>query len=176
MLNCLSRWDLVLKIKYSCEVSLSCLSCRLSHHLRTTAQALNVACVNHAVGHHNSGSGSGLFPDAYWQLQRAQLESSHLLASRVNALAVRTVVSPGAQQWLLAPGAGGCCWGGCAGTSCCLRSLCQLLWEMVTNTAVTCAVIEQAKFCFRLTHLTEVRSLDKRSLPPGYSWLARQVS
>ncbi|NXP90084.1 AGRD2 protein, partial [Passerina amoena] len=30
--------------------------------------------------------------DAYWQLKRAQLESSHALASRVNALAVRTVI------------------------------------------------------------------------------------
>ncbi|NXE36221.1 AGRD2 protein, partial [Ptilorrhoa leucosticta] len=30
--------------------------------------------------------------DAYWQLKRAQLESSHLLASRVNTLAVRTVI------------------------------------------------------------------------------------
>uniref|UniRef100_A0A8C3EE48 Adhesion G protein-coupled receptor D2 n=1 Tax=Corvus moneduloides TaxID=1196302 RepID=A0A8C3EE48_CORMO len=41
----------------------------------------------------NSGSGSGLSPDAYWQLKRAQLESSHSLASRVNTLAVRTVVN-----------------------------------------------------------------------------------
>ncbi|NXH82393.1 AGRD2 protein, partial [Edolisoma coerulescens] len=32
--------------------------------------------------------------DAYWQLKRVQLESSHSLASRVNTLAVRTVVSP----------------------------------------------------------------------------------
>lgn len=96
VLNCLSRWDLGLKIKYSCEVSLSCLSCRLSHHLRTIAQALNMACANHAVGHYSSGSGSGLSPDAYWQLKRAQLESSHSLASRVNTLAVRTVVSPAA--------------------------------------------------------------------------------
>ncbi|NXV67212.1 AGRD2 protein, partial [Molothrus ater] len=30
--------------------------------------------------------------DAYWQLKRAQLESSHSLASRVNTLAVRTVI------------------------------------------------------------------------------------
>ncbi|NWZ89488.1 AGRD2 protein, partial [Nesospiza acunhae] len=30
--------------------------------------------------------------DAYWQLKRAQLESSHALASRVNTLAVRTVI------------------------------------------------------------------------------------
>ncbi|NWT22186.1 AGRD2 protein, partial [Cardinalis cardinalis] len=30
--------------------------------------------------------------DAYWQLKRAQLESSHALARRVNALAVRTVI------------------------------------------------------------------------------------
>ncbi|NXR42488.1 AGRD2 protein, partial [Zosterops hypoxanthus] len=30
--------------------------------------------------------------DAYWQLKRAQLESSHLLASCVNSLAVRTVI------------------------------------------------------------------------------------
>ncbi|NXL17921.1 AGRD2 protein, partial [Setophaga kirtlandii] len=30
--------------------------------------------------------------DAYWQLRRAQLGSSHSLASRVNALAVRTVI------------------------------------------------------------------------------------
>ncbi|KAI1232225.1 hypothetical protein IHE44_0007293, partial [Lamprotornis superbus] len=30
--------------------------------------------------------------DAYWQLQRAQLESSHSLASLVNTLAVRTVI------------------------------------------------------------------------------------
>ncbi|NXQ12121.1 AGRD2 protein, partial [Peucedramus taeniatus] len=30
--------------------------------------------------------------DAYWQLRRAQLESSHSLSSRVNALAVRTVI------------------------------------------------------------------------------------
>ncbi|NXD39636.1 AGRD2 protein, partial [Copsychus sechellarum] len=30
--------------------------------------------------------------DAYWQLRRAQLESSHSLASRVNSLAVRTVI------------------------------------------------------------------------------------
>ncbi|NXB37107.1 AGRD2 protein, partial [Eulacestoma nigropectus] len=30
--------------------------------------------------------------DAYWQLKRAQLESSHSLASRVNPLAVRTVI------------------------------------------------------------------------------------
>ncbi|NXC84050.1 AGRD2 protein, partial [Cercotrichas coryphoeus] len=30
--------------------------------------------------------------DAYWQLKRAQLESSHSLASRVNSLAVRTVI------------------------------------------------------------------------------------
>ncbi|NXM10973.1 AGRD2 protein, partial [Ploceus nigricollis] len=30
--------------------------------------------------------------DAYWQLRRAQLESSHSLASRVNTLAVRTVI------------------------------------------------------------------------------------
>ncbi|NXE62271.1 AGRD2 protein, partial [Calcarius ornatus] len=30
--------------------------------------------------------------DAYWQLRRAQLESRHALASRVNALAVRTVI------------------------------------------------------------------------------------
>lgn len=55
-----------------------------------------MACVNHAVGLHSSGSGSGLSPDAYWQLKRAQLESSHLLASCVNSLAVRTVVSPAA--------------------------------------------------------------------------------
>ncbi|NXC99140.1 AGRD2 protein, partial [Certhia familiaris] len=32
--------------------------------------------------------------DAYWQLKRAQLDSSHSLASRVNTLAVRPVVSP----------------------------------------------------------------------------------
>ncbi|NXD24497.1 AGRD2 protein, partial [Spelaeornis formosus] len=32
--------------------------------------------------------------DAYWQLRRAQLESSHSFASRVNALAARPVVSP----------------------------------------------------------------------------------
>ncbi|NXK89360.1 AGRD2 protein, partial [Formicarius rufipectus] len=31
--------------------------------------------------------------DAYWQLKRAQLESSHLLVSRVNTLAARTVPS-----------------------------------------------------------------------------------
>ncbi|XP_053817914.1 adhesion G-protein coupled receptor D2 [Vidua chalybeata] len=30
--------------------------------------------------------------DAYWQLKRAQLESSHSLASRMNSLAVRTVI------------------------------------------------------------------------------------
>lgn len=94
--NCLSRWDLVLKIKYSCEVPLSWLFCRLSLHLRTVAQALNMACVNHAVGHHSSGSGFCLSPDAYWQLKRAQLESNHSLASCVNSLAMRTVVSPAA--------------------------------------------------------------------------------
>ncbi|NXQ26072.1 AGRD2 protein, partial [Alaudala cheleensis] len=36
----------------------------------------------------------GYSKDAYWQLKRAQLESSHSLASCVNTLAVRTVVSP----------------------------------------------------------------------------------
>ncbi|NXT72076.1 AGRD2 protein, partial [Chaetops frenatus] len=34
----------------------------------------------------------GYSKDAYWQLKRAQLESSHSLASRVNTLAVRTVI------------------------------------------------------------------------------------
>lgn len=52
MLDCLSRWDLVLEIKYSCEVSLSQLSYKLTHHLRTVPQALNMACVNHAARHH----------------------------------------------------------------------------------------------------------------------------
>lgn len=45
------------------------------------------------------------------------------------------------------------------------------LLEIVTNTAVTSAVIKRC--CLRLTHLTENGSLDKRFLPPGYSWLAR---
>lgn len=75
-----------------------------------------MACVNHAVGHLSSGSGSGLSPDAYWQLKRAQQESSHSLASRVNSLAARPVVSPAAPAVAAGAGAGRSCWGGCAGT------------------------------------------------------------
>lgn len=55
-------------------------------------------------------------------------------------------------------------------------SFSELLLEIVTKTAVTCAVIKQVKCWFRLTHLTEDGSLDKRSLPLGCSWLARMES
>lgn len=107
-----------------------------------------MACVNHTVGCLSSGSGSGLSPDAYWQLRRAQLGSSHSLASRVNALAVRTVVSPAAPAgaagtWGRQELLGWACWhpeqlevtlpAVLPGT------LPELLLEIVTNTAVTSA-------------------------------------
>lgn len=58
----------------------------------------------------------------------------------------------------------------------------ELLLKHVTNTAVTHAMIKQAKCCFRLTRLTEVEGLDKRvqnvkaDAPLRHAWLARQVS
>lgn len=53
-----------------------------------------MACVYHAARHHSNGYAFVLFSGAYWQLKKAQLESSHSLVSRVNTLAERTVVSP----------------------------------------------------------------------------------
>lgn len=117
MLDCLSRCDLVLEIKHSCEVSLSRLSYKLTQHLRSILKALNMAYVNHAARHHSRRYAFVLFPDAYWQLKKAQLESSHSLVSRVNALAERTVVSAGPGKQLAAPGrwqqrelSGWACW------------------------------------------------------------------
>lgn len=59
----------------------------------------------------------------------------------------------------------------------------ELLSESVTDTAVTCAVIKQAKCCLMLTPFTEPEGLDKRVqnvkadlLPLRYVWLAMQVS
>ncbi|KFQ15369.1 putative G-protein coupled receptor 144, partial [Leptosomus discolor] len=46
----------------------------------------------HAAGHHSNGYAFVLSSDAYWQLKKAQLESSHALVSRVNTLAERTVI------------------------------------------------------------------------------------
>lgn len=109
-----------------------------------------MACVNHAARHHSNGYAFVLFSDAYWQLKKAQLESSHSFVSHVNTLAERTVVSPAApaeaadarsRQELLG-------WT-------CLHLLVfevtlpavlpmafsELLSDSVTDTAVTCAVI-----------------------------------
>ena len=151
-----------------------------------------MACVNHAARHHSNGYAFVLFSDAYWQLKKAQLESSHSLVSRVNMLAERTVVSPaapaaaadtGSRQELL----GWTCWHllvfEVTLPAVTPVAFSELLSESVTNTAVTRAVIKQAKCCFRLTRLTEGERLDKRVqnvkadlLPLRYAWWARQVS
>lgn len=114
-----------------------------------------MACDNRTARHHSNGY--VLFSDAYWQLKKAHLESSHSLVGRVNTLAERTVVSPEPQQWQLTTGAGRSCWGGLVGTYGCLRSLCQQCDQYRCN--LCC---DQTKCCFRLTHLTEVERLDKR--------------
>lgn len=151
-----------------------------------------MACVNHTARHHSNGYAFPLFSDAYWQLKKAQLESSHSLTSRVNTLAERTVVSPatpavaadtGSRQELL----GRTCWHllvfGVTLAEVMPVASSELLSESVANTAVTRAMIKQAKCCLRLTPLTEVDLLDKRVqnvkanlLPLRYVWLAMQVS
>lgn len=111
-----------------------------------------MARVNHAVGPHSSGSGSGLSPDVYWQLKRAQLDSSHSLASHVNTRAVRTVVSSAAPAvaagtWSRQELLGWTCWhpGLFEVTlpAAVLGTFPELLLEIVTSTAVTSAVIKQ---------------------------------
>ncbi|KAK2515001.1 Adgrd2 [Columba guinea] len=94
--------------------------------------------------------------DAYWQLKKAQLESSHSLVGRVNTLAERTAVSPAAPR------------GSDTGSR---RHLLvfevtlptvvpvafpELLSESVANTAVVRAVVKQGKCCFRLTPVIEI--------------------
>jgi len=93
-LCCFSRWDLVLEIKCSCEVPLSRLSYKLSQHLRSIPQLLSRAYVSHTARQNSYGYAFVFFSDAYWQLKKAQLESSHFLVSHVNMLAKRMVVSP----------------------------------------------------------------------------------
>lgn len=111
-----------------------------------------MACVIRAVGPLSSGSGSGLSPDAYWQLKRAQLESSHSLASHVNTRAVRPVVSPAAPAaaagtWSRQELLGWTCWHlvlfEVTLPAVVLGTFPELLLEIVTSTAVTSAVIKQ---------------------------------
>ena len=52
------------------------------------------AYVSHTARQNSYGYAFVFFSDAYWQLKKAQLESSHFLVSHVNMLAKRMVVSP----------------------------------------------------------------------------------
>lgn len=121
-----------------------------------------MAHVNHVAKHQSNGCAFVLFPDAYWQLKKARLESSHSLVGRVNTLAERTAVSPAAPR------------GSDTGSR---RHLLmfevtlpavvpvafpELLSESVANTAVIRAVVKQGKCCFRLTPVIEVEGLHKR--------------
>lgn len=138
-----------------------------------------MAHVHHVAKHQSSVCAFVLFPDAYWQLKQAQLESSHSLAGRVNTLAERTAVSPAAPR------------GSDTGSRRHLLvfevtlpavvpvAFSELLSESVANTAVTRAVVKQGKCCFRATPVIEAEGLHKSVqnvradlLALRYTWLA----